>query len=150
MNATDTAALHAGFKLSQSGEAIGLFAPDGSLVDSVTFLAQTNNVSQGRWPDGNANVYFMPTPTPRAANVIPGTTPTEIRIVATSIAANGDLVITWSSEAGKTYRIQFQDDLNAPGWTDHADVLAAGSLSSLTIPRGAAPQRFYRIQLRNP
>jgi hypothetical protein len=80
--------------------------------------------------------------------VIPGTK--EIRIVATSIAANGDLVITWSSEAGKTYRIQFQDDLNASGWTDHADVLATGPQSSLTIPRGAAPQRFYRIQLRNP
>ena len=149
LNATDTTALHAGFKLSQSGEAIGLFAPDGSLVDSVIFLAQTNNVSQGRWPDGSANLYFMPTPTPRAANVIPSTTPTEIRIMETSIAVNGDLEITWSSQAGKSYRIQFQDDLSASGWTDLADVLATGSLSSLTIPRGATPQKFYRIRLRS-
>jgi hypothetical protein len=149
-NATDTVALHAGFKLSQSGEAIGLFAPDGTLVDSVTFGAQTNNVSQGRWPDGNANLYFMPTPTPRAANMIPNQPPVEIRIVTASIAPNSDLVITWSAEAGKTYRIQCKDDLNAPGWTDLTDVLAAGPLASHSIPRGAAPQRFYRIQLRTP
>jgi hypothetical protein len=149
-NATDTAALHAGFKLSQNGEAIGLFAPDGTLVDSVTFPAQTNNVSQGRWPDGNANRYFMPTPTPRAPNVIPSQPPPEIRIVGASIAPNGDFLITWTAEAGKTYRVQFNDDLNAPGWTDLTDVLAAGPLASRSIPRGAAPQRFYRIQLRTP
>jgi len=148
-NATDTA-LHAGFRLSQNGEAIGLFAPDGSVVDSVTFLGQTNNVSQGRWPDGNVNLYFMPTPTPRAANVIPGQPPTEIRIIAASIAPNGDLVIAWSAETGRTYRIQFKDDLNAAGWTDLTDIVAAGPQASQSIPRGAAPQGFYRIQLRAP
>jgi hypothetical protein len=149
-NTTDPVALHAGFRLSQNGEAIGLFAPDGTLVDSVTFLAQTNNVSQGRWPDGNANRYFMPTPTPRAANVIPNQPPAEIRIVSASIAQNGDLQITWTAEAGKTYRIQFKDDLNAPGWTDLTDVLAAGPLASHSIPRGVEPRRFYQIQLRSP
>src|SRR5439155_9886737 len=63
--------LHAGFKLNASGEAIGLYAPNGALVDSVTFGQQTNDVSQGRWPDGNSGqFYFMTTPTPRAANSI--------------------------------------------------------------------------------
>jgi hypothetical protein len=139
--------LHAGFRLSQNGEAIALFAPDGTLVDSVTFNGQTNNVSQGRWPDGNANLYFMSTPTPRAANVI-GQPPVEIRIVGTSIAANGDLVIAWSAETGKTYRIQFKDELNASAWSDLGDVIAAGPLASQAIPRGAIPQRFYRIVAR--
>ncbi len=148
-NATYTTALHAGFKLSQGGEAIGLFAPDGSVVDSVMFGAQTNNVSQGRWPDGNANLYFMPTPTPRAGNVI-ASQPAEIRIISTAIGGNGDLVITWSAESGKTYRVQFKDDLNAAGWTDMGDVFAAGPQASQTIPRGDVPQRFYRIQLRSP
>jgi hypothetical protein len=149
-NATDPAALHAGFRLSQNGEAIGLFAPDGSLVDSVTFGLQTNNVSQGRWPDGNASFYFMPTPTPRAGNVIPTQPPADIRIIGTSIAPNGDLVITWSAQAGKTYQIQFKDNLNVPGWTDLGNVLAAGPLASQSIPRGAEPQGFYRIQLQTP
>ena len=46
--------LHVNFKLSQSGEAIGLYAPDGTAVNTVTFSRQTNNISQGRWPDGAA------------------------------------------------------------------------------------------------
>ena len=54
-------------QLARAGEAIGLFAPNGSLVDSVTFGAQMNDVSQGRWPDANSGLYFMVTPTPRAA-----------------------------------------------------------------------------------
>jgi hypothetical protein len=149
-NATDPAALHAGFRLSQNGEAIVLFAPDGRVMDSVTFGLQTNNVSQGRWPDGNASLYFMPAPTPRAPNAIPNQPPAEIRILSASLAPNGDLQITWSAEAGRAYRIQFQDDLNAANWTDLTDILAAGPQASHTIPRGAVPQRFYRIQLREP
>ena len=146
-NATDPAALHAGFKLSQSGEAIGLFAPDGTLVDSVTFLGQTNNVSQGRWPDGNANLYFMPVPTPRAPNVIPNQPPAEIRIVAASLAPNGDLLITWSAEAGKTYRLQFKDDLAAPAWTQHGgDLSFPGSSAAVVIPTTGLTNRFYRVQ----
>jgi hypothetical protein len=65
--------LHAHFQLSKSGEQIGLFTPQGLMVDAVTFGPQLNDVSQGRYPDGNfAGVfYFMNTPTPHAANVVP-------------------------------------------------------------------------------
>src|SRR5205823_814943 len=37
------------------------------------FGPQLNDVSQGRYPDGNfaGVLYFMTTPTPRAANVVP-------------------------------------------------------------------------------
>jgi hypothetical protein len=148
-NGTDTF-LHAGFRLSQNGEGIGLFAPDGSTVDSVTFGAQTNNMSQGRWPDGNADRYFMPTPTPNAPNVIPGQPPAEIRIITASIAPNGDLVITWTAETGRAYRVQYKDDLNTGGWAGLTEVTAAGPLASYAIPRGADPQRFYQIELRTP
>ena len=63
--------LHVNFKLSQTGEAIGLFAPDGTTVDAITFGAQTNDISEGRWPDGALDPFvFMSIPTPRAANMI--------------------------------------------------------------------------------
>jgi hypothetical protein len=71
-NTTNNPDLHVGFKLSQTGEAIGLFAPDGTTIDTVTFGLQTNDVSQGRWPDGNSSLYFMTTPTPRSANTLGG------------------------------------------------------------------------------
>lgn len=60
--------LHAGFSLNKSGEAIGLFAPDGLRVDAVTFGPQTNDISQGRFPDGSATIAFLPVPTPGAPN----------------------------------------------------------------------------------
>ena len=63
--------LHVNFKLGIHGESIGLFAPNHQLVDNVTFGEQTNDISQGRWPDGNASgMYFMASPTPGDANVI--------------------------------------------------------------------------------
>jgi len=62
--------LHADFKLSLSGETLGLFAPNGILIDSVLFPPQTNNISEGRWPDASTTRYFMTTATPGAPNVI--------------------------------------------------------------------------------
>jgi len=60
--------LHVNFQLNKAGEAIGLFAADGTQVDAITFEAQTSDVSQGRCPDGGTNIIFMPAATPRAAN----------------------------------------------------------------------------------
>ena len=68
--------LHADFKLSAGGEAIGLFGPAGELVDGVRFGPQTNDVSQGRWPNGQpgANYAWFTNATPGAANVYLGPT----------------------------------------------------------------------------
>lgn len=66
--------LHANFSLNGNpGEAIGLYSPDGvTPIDTVTFGIQTNNISRGRYADGAANFFFMPTPTPRGPNIISG------------------------------------------------------------------------------
>ena len=61
--------LHANFKLSALGETIGLYAPDGSLVDQVTFGAQVPDVSQGRSPDGYGGGFQnFSKPSPGATN----------------------------------------------------------------------------------
>jgi hypothetical protein len=61
--------LHANFLLATGGESLGLFAADGTRIDAVTFGGQSNNVSQGRLPDGTSNlVFFANSPTPAAAN----------------------------------------------------------------------------------
>ena len=62
--------VHAIFSLAKGGESIGLFAPDGTLIDGITFGLQTNNISQGRFQDGAASIYFMSNATPRAANYL--------------------------------------------------------------------------------
>lgn len=67
-NRPDPAHLHTNFKLGGSGEFLGLFDPTGAVVDSLTFGAQTTDVSYGRLPDGSVTLVFMQTPTPAAAN----------------------------------------------------------------------------------
>ena len=63
--------LHVDFTLANSGGEIGLFRPDGSQMDGVSFGPQTNDISEGRWPDGEVNRYFMNVATPRTANAGP-------------------------------------------------------------------------------
>ena len=65
--------LHASFKLSSTNGQLGLFSPDGALVDSLSYGQQTNGVSMGLYPDGGVPpLYSMENPTPRAANVLAG------------------------------------------------------------------------------
>lgn len=63
--------LHASFKLSAGGEAVGLFgrlAAGNHAIDTVAFGAQTTNVSAGRTTDGSAVWTTFTVPTPGAAN----------------------------------------------------------------------------------
>ena len=85
--------LHVKFSLSKNGEAIALFAPDGTLIDGVTFGAQTNDISQGRFPDGNSSIFFMTNPTPRSANFIDvSNTPPTLAMLSDQIADEGSLL----------------------------------------------------------
>jgi hypothetical protein len=74
-NSTNRADLHAGFALSKGGEAIGIFAADGTQIDAVVFGAQTSDVSEGRFPDGAASVFPFTTSSPRAANSLANSPP---------------------------------------------------------------------------
>jgi hypothetical protein len=63
---------HTGFDLDQEADNIRLYAADFSIIDSVSFGAQVQSVSQGRLPDSGANIVSFPTtPTPEAANYLP-------------------------------------------------------------------------------
>jgi hypothetical protein len=101
-NSTNRADLHANFALARSGDAIGLFAADGTTIDAVSFATQTNNASEGRFPNGAAAIYAMPTPTPRMPNIVPNTAPSlvpiEDRVVTlgqtlqlSAVGSDGDL-----------------------------------------------------------
>jgi len=61
--------LHTNFKLSVSGEAIALVDSDGTTVlDSVIFDFQREDVSYGRYPDGGQEWGFHTSPTPGSGN----------------------------------------------------------------------------------
>ena len=98
-NSTNRSDLHVNFQLNKSGEAIGLFAADGTQVDAVTFGAQSNDVSMGRYPDGGPNIYFMPVPTPRGANVIPVNNTAPILVPIGSQTVHHGQTVTFTATA---------------------------------------------------
>jgi hypothetical protein len=120
-NSTNRTDLHANFALAAGGEAIGLFAADGTQIDAVSFGPQTSNWSEGRFPNGAAAVYAMPTPTPRAANVLPNTPPTLAPISDQEVVLGQMLVFTASAS-----------DTNVPTQTLTFS-LGAGSPPTATI-----------------
>ncbi|MFD1144614.1 lamin tail domain-containing protein [Larkinella insperata] len=66
--------LHLGFTLNNSGGQLALtdiIGPDVSFSDSVSYGAQTANVSRGRFPDAAKQGRFFASPTPGAANLLP-------------------------------------------------------------------------------
>jgi hypothetical protein len=66
--------LHVNFHLKKSGTTLGLYSPDGRLVDSVSFGPQSSDVSEGRVPDGGPNIFFM-APTPGSSNAVANSAP---------------------------------------------------------------------------
>ncbi len=145
-NSPTNADLHANFRLSNSGESLALFAPDGITPQhSISFGLQFANVSQGLFPDGAVGAsYFMTNWTPRAANQL-GAPP------APAVASIGfradEAVLTFSALPGRTYRIEFKDSLDAPEWTPlDATYTATSDVVAVNL-RGTLPQRFFRIRL---
>ena len=55
-------------------------------------------------------------------------------------------IILWAAVPGRTYRVQFKDDFNHPGWTDLPNDIVADSSTGRKYDAGTAgAQRFYRV-----
>jgi len=248
-NSPARADLHVNFALGGNSGDIGLFAPDGlTPIDAITYLSQTNDISEGRFGDGTEARFYMTVTTPRGRNsldpvfntppmlgtptnqfvsagqtliysfgraadpdrppqihtysmitgptnalvlnnatfrwIVPtnqplgsyfvtarvvdnGTPPKEdfisfwvtvrsptaptnsnvIRpMIRDSVVHDGQLSLSIVTIPGRTYRVWYKDDLNAPAWTLlDREFVAGGSLISLT-DLGMTTQRFYRVE----
>jgi hypothetical protein len=96
-NNTNRADLHADFALSKGGDAIGIFAADGTQIDAVTFGVQVTDVSQGRFLDGSGTLLSMTNPTPCAPNVLPNTPPTLADVSDKELTVGQTLAFTASA-----------------------------------------------------
>jgi len=66
---SDQGVRHVDIKLGSGGEDIALVRPDGvTIVDSYTFGAQAEDVSEGRTPNGGSSFDFFGEPTPNGPN----------------------------------------------------------------------------------
>jgi hypothetical protein len=93
-NSTNRPDLHVNFALSKGGEAIGIYAEDGTQIDAVTFGTQTSDVSQGRFPDGAAHILPLIILTPGAPNRLPNTPPALAPIPSQGVTLGQTLVFT--------------------------------------------------------
>ncbi len=145
-NTNNNPDLHVPFKLDKGGEAIGLFAPDGSAIDAILFGGQTSNISEGRYPDAGALKLFMAMPSPRLPNILPPAT-VEPNFNGFTVTPEGSLTLTFQTSPGHTYRVEFKDDLSDSTWqplgTDHFATEATLSVADIAVE----PQKFYRIRM---
>lgn len=65
---------------------------------------------------------------------------------ATATRTGGNLVITFPTVSGKTYRLERSDTL-APVWvnTGLTPVSGNGSVQQFTVPAGSPARRFFRV-----
>ena len=144
-NTLDTnGSLHAGFQLNNDGEIIALYSPGGVAQHIVVFGQQFENVSGGLFPDGATNAVFAMTNfTPRASNTLAD----RLRITELTFNA-GTVRLTWHAIPGRSYRIDFKDDLSA-SWTPlgTTPVVAPGFTATITDTPAPFAHRFYRIRL---
>lgn len=143
-NNTNRADLHVPFALSKGGEALGIFAPDGTQIDAVIFGQQETDVSQGRYPDGTGPIYSMTEPTPRLPNSVssqPGAPQFE------SISVQGGTVsFSLSVTPGRQYRIEYKTDLSATSWLPlMGDTVLTNSPVLIQDSVGTNRQKFYRV-----
>jgi hypothetical protein len=146
-NSTNHPHLHTNFRLAKSGEALGLFAPDGTPIDTVQFGAQREDVSEGRSPDGSDVITVLDTSSPSTNN--PAAPLPAHPVFSSATVSDGKLVITWESVSGLQYQVGVKTSLQDSSWATTGDALeGTGQLITLTIPiETEQPQRFYRLSV---
>jgi hypothetical protein len=99
---------HASFQLSRESEQIGLFSQDGSVIDTITYVNQQDDISFGRYPDGVDDWRYFADPTPAGSNKGPGTA-TSARTANPVFSIKGGLytgtrTVSLTADAGATIR----------------------------------------------
>ncbi|MBI3414366.1 MAG: hypothetical protein HY043_03440 [Verrucomicrobia bacterium] len=69
-------------------------------------------------------------------------------MIGISAQADGGVLISWQAQAGKTYHLQYKNDIDQTFWRNlPGDVIADGNVAAKldqTLP--TTTQRFYRVE----
>jgi hypothetical protein len=109
------------------------YIPDANFTGTDSFVYQAN--------DGAANLGTATVTITVGADQPPG-----FALLSISVT-NGVNALTWSSEPGRTYHLQYKDAITSPNWNDVTtpDVVAYTPTTTATNSAGNTGQRFYRI-----
>ncbi|MDB6056777.1 MAG: hypothetical protein JWO95_621 [Verrucomicrobiales bacterium] len=90
-----------------------------------------------RFAEGNENNNILS---------VPFNVPVAAPVLLTPNIANANVILSWASYAGKTYRAQYKTNLNSSSWREIGlDFRGTGSSLSFTNLPTADQQRFYRV-----
>ncbi|MCX8108434.1 MAG: lamin tail domain-containing protein [Verrucomicrobiae bacterium] len=138
---TDAGSDHLNFKLSSSGESIGLADRLGRFIDSVTFGGQQSGVSEGRFPDGLGPIMAFPGgSTPGWRNNPWGVPALEVRLTPT-----GGVLLRWSCTPGGMFTIQQTYSIHPAQWQSLSTVEVTGNEASVVLPPRGSPSGYYRV-----
>jgi len=69
--------------------------------------------------------------------------------ITSAVLGEGTLTLTWNALAGRTYRVQYKNNVTDTVWTDLPDITAvaetASAVCELVDGQGPIPRRFFRI-----
>ena len=110
---------HTSFKLSGDGEQVGLFGPDGTVLDTITFDKQFDDISLGRFPDGADMWNYFQEPTPGGSDSVMGVI-SPVRTAAPQFSVpggryEGELSVAILVGAGAV--VHYTDDGSIPALT---------------------------------
>jgi Tol biopolymer transport system component len=116
---------------------------DGDGMDDDWEVAFFGNLS--RTGDGDLDQDGYTDAEEFRAGTNPGNNGSVLRVLTLTRANGGPTTILWASAPGRTYRVEYKDDLNAP-WLELGMASAFGPTGSIT---DGAPgsMRFYRVVL---
>jgi hypothetical protein len=110
-------------------------------TNSVVTFTPTNNVSATGIDICQARTVSA------AANCLgPIAQASLARFIGAPTVAQGVLSLSFPTENGKSYTVQYKNELNDPAWTDLETVVGTGGNLPITDAVGAQqPRRFYRV-----
>jgi hypothetical protein len=122
-------------------------APPGALIDAVSGqftwtapqVAVTNRITVRVTDNG--------TPALRAARTFQAIVTPGFRVSGVTRQPNGDVALSIGATVGKTYRVEYTEDLTTGNWTAIVpDQVAASATLVITDPGVTGQQRFYRVR----
>jgi uncharacterized protein YfiM (DUF2279 family) len=75
--------------------------------------------------------------------------PLQLSSASTSVNGNNQFIISWPTIAGRTYQLEYQDDLTTVAWTPLGNpVLGNDAIATVTNNISASPQRFFQVEVQ--
>jgi hypothetical protein len=69
-----------------------------------------------------------------------------LRVITVTLLG-GETRIFWAATPGKSYQVQFKDDVTDDPWADLPGIVTASSSTAMGVDSSSRPHRFYRVAL---